>query len=557
MSPLAAETELSPILLKLLAKRGFTDPAAISRFLDAGLDTLHDPMAMYGMREAVARVQKACENREQILIHGDYDADGITGSAIVMRTLEELGASARVFLPNRKEDGYGVSERAIRDAHANGVTLLVTVDCGITAHRQIELARNLGIDTIILDHHKIPSQGQPNATVVLNPLQEACAYPFKELSAGGLAYKLSQALLGTKAHELLDLTAISTVCDVAPLIDENRVLVREGLKKISAAKNTGIAALLEVSNIRSRSLNASHLGFVLGPRINAAGRMSSPEFALRLLITDHEREAASLAAVLNEENKVRQREERQVVKDAIREVERSVNFNRDRVLIIAGQGWHPGVIGIVASRLVDRYHRPAVVISIQDGVGKGSGRSVRGFNLFRALETCKDILPEFGGHEQAAGLTIPEAKIPLLRKRVNEFVRDVMEWNETARTFEADLDIRLEDFTTTFVQELELLEPHGAGNARPLFRTTDLQLHTAPTLSRYQTIQFYVTGGGVCLEAVWPDRYWTPEMREDPKGCLGLKKGSACDLCYSVKRKERSGEDYLILEVREIRPRRP
>ena len=407
-------------------------------------------------------------------------------------------------------------------------------------------ARELGLDVIIVDHHRIPDKGLPPATVILNPLQPGCEYPFKELSAGGLAFKLSYALIGEAAYRWLDLTALSTVCDVAPLVEENRVLVREGLKVLSERKNHGLDALMTESKIKGRQINVGHIGFVLGPRINAAGRMSTPDIALRLLLTEHAREAASLASVLNEENKSRQREERQVLKEALLETEKTFHFNRDRVIVVARQGWHAGVIGIVAARLVERYRRPAVVIALDGEFGKGSARSIRGFHLFEALQHCSEILKEFGGHELAAGMTVSADRIDRLRREINAYAAAKTPEDVFARKFEYDLEIALHELKPAFIQEIKLLEPHGAGNPRPHFLTRGLRLKNRARQKYPDTYQLWLTDGLQTFEAEWRNRrgdniHW---MQED----------GALDVIYSVKSSVWDGMEGVLLEIRDILP---
>lgn len=536
----------SPLFTKLLSARGLTQAEDIEFFLSADLKDLHDPLLMKGVSGAAERIRQAVRSKEKILIHGDYDVDGITGAAVVARTLSKLEAICSVFLPDRKEDGYGVSEDAIRRGAGEGVKIIITVDCGITAKSQIELARSLGLDVIVIDHHKIPAEGLPPANFILNPLQEDCAYPFKELSAAGLAFKLSCALLGPEAHSLLDLTTLSTICDVAPLISENRILVKRGLEQLSKRTNPGLRALAASAKMRAREINVGHVGFMLGPRINASGRMSSPQIALRLLMTDSAREAQSLAQILEEENKARQREERQVLKEAIREAERTFHMNRDRVIVVARDGWHAGVIGIVAARLVERFHRPAVVIAIAKGMGKGSGRSIKGFHLYEAFAACAHLMEEFGGHAQAAGLVIREDQVADLRKKINEAAHEKYERDVFIKQTPVDLEISLSELRASFLDELKLLEPHGAGNPRPIFLTKGLRLRGKPLQISPQSYKFWLTDGTVTAEALWADRAelgssWLSEAPE------------VLDIAYSVKTKIWDGIESLVLEVKEFK----
>lgn len=538
--------QVSSLFLRLLAVRGLTDSDEIQNFLYPDRTNLFNPFLMKGMREAVERIQRARSNGEKVLVHGDYDADGVTGAAIVSLTLEKLGISHETFLPERKRDGYGVSAQAIERASREDVRLLITVDCGISAKEEIQRALEAGIETIVLDHHQLPAHGLPSAWAILNPLQEDCVYPFKELSAGGLAFKLAQALLGVEAFQYFDLATLSTVADLAPLRGENRIIVREGLSQLSQRKRIGIRTLCETARLKAREIKTRHVGFVLGPRINASGRMSSALTALRLLLTSNEREALSLAQVLEEENRKRREEERKIVTEAVNEVERTVNFSRERVIVVAKEGWHAGVIGIVASRLVERYHRPAVVIALQEGKGKGSGRSIRSFHLFKALEASHESLIEFGGHEQAAGFSVEAEQIPLLRKKLNEHSYAAYPAEIFLKSIDIDLEITLNDLAPQFLRELEGLEPFGIGNPKPVFLTKDLWVkNVSPPRGNFSRSQVWVTDGRLTYEVM---------IGEKSTASIDFEPGTRFNLVYSVTRKTWEGEEKIILEAKDAKP---
>ena len=534
-----------PAFRKLLAKRGLTDDAAIEAFLFSGLFSLHDPFLMKNMREVKSRIERAIRNNEKILIHGDYDVDGITGVAVLVYTLRRLGGQYATFLPERERDGYGVSETAVREAREQGIGLIVTVDCGITAKNEIEIARSNGMDVIVIDHHRLPAEVLPDTHLILNPLQEGCAYPFKELSAAGLVFKLSQALLGDTALESLDFVALSTICDIAPLTGENRILVKKGLGTLSEKKNLGLRALAEVAKIKTSKLDTGHVAFILGPRLNAAGRMSSPDTALQLLLTSEPREAESLAKILDAENKARQQYEKDVTKEAIQKVERTVNFNRERVLVVDGKGWHVGVIGIVASRLVEKFCRPAIVISVEDGMGRGSGRSIKGFHLFEALQASGSLLEEFGGHEQAAGLSIKEQNIPRLRETINGFALEHLAPEALKRSVKADMELGLGELTGPFLKQLELLEPYGIGNPRPVFRSRDLQLKSKARRLYGETYEVVLTDGVLHYQAHIDEKQMLL--------CAVATAESLFEAAYSVKTKQWNGLETLLLNVKELK----
>ena len=539
----------SSVFQKLLAKRGLTDPAEVDAFLHAGLSSLHDPFLMKNLREVKARIEKAVHSKEKIFIHGDYDVDGITGVAVLAKTLEKLGGQYATFLPERERDGYGVSEDAIHQAKAQGVTLLITVDCGITAKAEIKIARAHGMDVIVIDHHRLPSEGLPDTHLILNPLQEDCPYPYKDLSAAGLAFKLSQALTGDAALEHLDLVALSTISDIAPLTGENRILVKKGLEQLSERKNLGIRALADVAKMKASQVNTGHVGFILGPRLNAAGRMSSADTALQLLLTQVPREAESLAKILDEENKARQKMERETTQEAIRKVERTVNFNRERVIVVDGAGWHRGVIGIVASRLVEKFERPAVVISVEEGVGRGSGRSIKSFHLFNALQSCEAVLEEFGGHAQAAGLTVLGKNIPLLREKINAFAAEHLPAESLKRHVTVDMELKLRELTGAFLEELELLEPHGVGNPRPVFQSGGLELRSKPRRLYGETYEVVLTDGLLNYQAQLNEKQMLL--------CAASDAAARFEAAYSIKTKQWNGMKTLVLSVKEFREKLP
>lgn len=542
-----ASAQLSLNFLRLLANRGLITPDEIEDYLFSSKEKFLNPFLMKGMKEAVARIQKAKETGEKVLVHGDYDADGVTGAAIVSLTLERLGIPFETFLPERDKDGYGVSLEAVQKAGREGFSLLITVDCGITAAGQIKEAREIGIETLVLDHHQIPLSGLPPAFAILNPLQDGCAYPFKELSAGGLAFKLAQALLSSESFEYLDLATLSTVADMAPIRGENRIIVREGLRQLSQRKRAGIKALSQSANVRAREIKTSHVGFIFGPRINASGRMSTARTAFRLLLTTNQKEAESLAQILEQENRQRQQTEKKVLEEAAEQVERTVNFAKDRVLVVAQQGWHAGVIGIVAARLVEKYHRPSLVIALKEKEGKGSGRSIRSIHLVKALESASEFLLEFGGHEQAAGFSVEENQIPLLRKKLNEHCKGIYPAETFLKSIDVDLEIKFTDLTPQFLKEIQLLEPYGIGNQKPVFLTRALQIKTVQTkkTKSYTRTQVWMTDGNYTYEV-------TASQRSGVR--FDFKPGEQIDLVYSIDQKSWEGQTTTVLEAKDVKP---
>jgi len=532
----------SDVLLRLLALRGLQDTQSIRKFLTPSLDHLHDPFLMKGIGGAQKRILSAAARGETILIHGDYDVDGITGAAILSRTLEKLGAKFVTFLPERKRDGYGVSEEALKRAKRDGVSLFITVDCGITAFRETREARAGGMDVIIIDHHRIHEGATPEANVIINPLQEDCPYPFKDLSAGGLAFKLAQALIGKGAFEFLDLAALSCICDIAPLVGENRILTTFGLDQISSRHNTGFKNLCEVAGLKRQKLLASDLAFVLGPRINAMGRLSTPDKAFRLLTTHSPGEARELAQLLHQENQARQREDRQLLKQALQVVEREVHFNRDKVIVVSGDGWHEGVMGIVANRLVDRFGRPAIVITFDGAEGKGSGRSVKGFHLFESLSYCESTLEQFGGHELAAGFTIRKEKFQAFRIKLNEYAQKVAP-EVFFRSVDIDFEVGLDTLDSKVLREIQFLEPFGSGNRRPVFLTRGLRTKGMLKPMASGKPRWLVTDGTQTFDAVWASRDQTVHFPESER----------YQMVYAPRLTHWDGIESVVLDVKDVK----
>src|SRR5215207_6709757 len=420
---LAAALNLHPTIARLLCMRGLGDAELASRFLNPTLEHLNDPLRLADMDKAIPRLERAVALREKIAIHGDYDVDGITSTVILRRALEMLGGEVIHFLPERMRDGYGLQPAAIDRVHGQGVRLIVSVDCGIRAGEAAARARLLGVDLIITDHHE-PEGTLPLAYAVINPKRADCSYPDKYLAGVGVALKVVQALCeragkGKWLPAFVKIAAIGTLADVVPLVGENRVMARLGLASLSTGPHTiGLRALLDASGLSGKTIDSYQVAFMLAPRVNAAGRMSTPDIATRLLLATDEamgEEARGLAQQLNDENLKRQQEEAELVAQARKVIDTDPGVGAHNVLLVAGDGWHRGVIGIVASKLVDTYHKPSIVLSIHDDVAHGSCRSIPDFDLLAALEHCSDLFMKFGGHKQAAGLTMEVGRLPEFR----------------------------------------------------------------------------------------------------------------------------------------------
>lgn len=473
---LQSELKLPRALCTLLAQRGFGDPALAKTFLKPRIDTLHDPLGLAGMADAVARIQKAITNNERIMVHGDYDVDGICGCSLYTRVLRSLGADVEPFVPHRLTDGYDLGQAGIRRAIEVEASLILTVDCGIVAHDAVQAARDAGIDVIITDHHT-PGARLPNAVAVINPNRPDCTYPEKGLVGAGVAFKLCQALtkaMGADEKELLwhlDLVAIATIADLAPLQGENRTMTHYGLRVLEQTRNAGLAELLKAAGIKVElGLNAGQISHALAPRLNAVGRMGAAARGVKLLLCDDAAIAAPLAAETEEENRTRQSVDRETLAQALEMLEATYDPHKDFGVVLAGEGWHPGVIGIVASRVVERIHRPVIMIAMDAETqrGRGSARSVPAFDLYSAIHNCSRWLERYGGHHQAAGLEVTADKLVAFRKAFNEQARATLSPADLIPECKLDLEVTLAEANADLLRYLMHFGPFGMGNPSPV-----------------------------------------------------------------------------------------
>jgi single-stranded-DNA-specific exonuclease len=469
---LARQSHLDPVLAGVLYQRGYTSSPAIDAFLAPDLGPGHDPFLLMDMDAAVMRLRQAVESGGHIRIHGDYDVDGVTAAALLVRAFRQLNAQVDAYIPHRTQEGYGLSQQAVERASEDGVDVLVTVDCGITALAEARRAKEIGLDLIVTDHHT-PLPELPDAVAVINPMRADCDYPFADLSGVGVAYKLACALnppaLGPSLMDLLDLVALGTTADVVPLRGENRVFVKYGLCQLGRTRWAGLGALIDRVGLRRESLTATQAVFHIAPRINAAGRMTDANGALQLLLTDDDFQAADLARQLDEQNDQRRKADETTLKRALEQIQRQGGVEDRRALVLCSSDWHPGVIGIVASRLVERYHLPTVLVAFDGDVGKGSGRSIDGFDLYNALASCTDHLESFGGHRHAAGLTLLHDNIESFSDAFEEVARNVLSREELVPVLEVDYEVRLADLTSDLLNGLKRMEPFGSKNRRPTF----------------------------------------------------------------------------------------
>ncbi|RKH60392.1 single-stranded-DNA-specific exonuclease RecJ [Corallococcus interemptor] len=475
---LAGELSLHPLAARVLLHRGYRTPEAASAFLSDRLADLPDPFRMKGMGPAVERVLRAVRLKEKVTLYGDYDVDGVSSTSLMYLFLKELGATPATYIPHRLDEGYGLNLGAVERIAQDGTRLLVTLDCGITSVAEIARAKEMGLDVVVVDHHTVPPT-LPPATAVLNPHQPGCEYPTKVLCAAGVAFNLCMGLrkrlrddgfFATRKEPnlkaLMDLVALATVADVVPLTGANRILVAHGLQELSQGRRPGIRALKEVAGLEpDAAVTAGQVGFRLGPRINAAGRLHDASLGLQLLCADSVETARSLAQVLDRANAERQGIESSILTQALAQAE---EHKDSRGFVLYDEGWHPGVIGIVASRVVERYHRPTVMVGVKDGVGKGSARSIEAFHLYDALTGCSDLLTRYGGHKHAAGLTIDAKQLPAFREAFAKIALQRLTPEDMIPRCRVDAVVNPRDLDATAVESLQRLGPFGQGNPEPV-----------------------------------------------------------------------------------------
>jgi single-stranded-DNA-specific exonuclease len=554
---LAAALGIAPVVARLLCQRGFDDPDRASSFLKPSLDHLHDPFAMAGMKTAVDRVLAAVARRERIAIHGDYDVDGITSTVILRRALELLGGDVVHFIPDRMQDGYGLQPAAIERLHAGGVSLVVSVDCGIRGADAARRARELGLDLIITDHHE-PDAELPKALAVINPKRHDCPYPDKSLAGVGVALKMVQALCRAAGRDswlpgFVKIAAIGTLADVVPLVGENRVIAKIGLDLLSRGPHKiGLRSLLDVSGLSGKAIDSYHIAFMLAPRVNAAGRMSTPDIATRLLLASDEalgEEARALAMQLDAENERRREEEAAILAAARKVVQTDPDIGAQSVLVVAGEGWHRGVIGIVASKLVDAFHRPAIVLSVDGPLARGSCRSIPRFDMLAALERSAHLLVRFGGHRQAAGLTMDANRIRDLRSSVNAVANETLGPDDLMPRLRIDGDLLFRGISGDVAAGLASLAPFGAGNPRPVFAARGVEIVDGPRKLKERHLTMTLKQDGRIFRAV----AWRAAERHD----YLVDHRGALDVAFSLEQNEFNGATYLELSLSDAKSAAP
>ena len=539
----------SPLCAAVLCARGLDDPGQAEAFLRGGAGELHDPFLLRDMDAAAARVARALEDGEAIAVYGDYDVDGITSTTLLTEFLRSRGGRVTAYIPDRIEEGYGLNREAEARLRSSGVTLIVTVDCGITAVEEVEYARELGMDVVITDHHRCKGE-LPRAAAVVDPRRPDCAYPFEELAGVGVALKLILALTPPAEREAVfaryaDLAAVGTVADVMALTGENRTIVTRGLEALSRTNRPGLAALLREAGAQGKPVTAVTVGYTLAPRINAAGRLEQAEAALELLLTEDPRRADALAEYLCQLNRTRQAIELEIFEACVERIGQDPDLARPCV-VMAGEGWHQGVVGIVASRLAEKYACPAFMICLDQGRGKGSCRSFGGFSLFTALESCADLLEGFGGHEMAAGFTILEENIPAFRARMAALIQDYTQGQPM--TASLDIDVGLEDgacLTVEGVESLECLEPHGLGNPKPVFALTGLTVVSCADVGGGRHLKLRLRQGEGQFDAIFFSA---------TAAAAGVTPGCRVDVAFTPQINDFRGSRTVQLQLCDLRP---
>jgi single-stranded-DNA-specific exonuclease len=551
---LAAELRLPRPLCALLVVRGIHNPDEAKAFLRPLITSLHPPEELTDLPKAVSRIARAIKGGEVIFVHGDYDVDGMAGTTLLTRWIRELGGDVVPFIPHRLRDGYDLGPRGVREAGESGATLLITVDSGILAHDAVAQATDKGMDVVVTDHHT-PGDTLPPALAVLNPNRADCSYPNKGLCGAGVAYKLCQGLAEAfhreqeELHPLLSLVALATVADLVPLTGENRTLVRFGLRALAQTRNPGLDRLMHVAGVNPQEVDAGTIGFVLAPRLNAVGRLSDSRLGLRLLLTEDVEEAERLAEEAEALNRERQATDRRTLEEALARLKGRYDPDRDFGLVIAGEGWHPGVVGIVASRIAERVHRPTILVAMEGEKGRGSARSIPGFHLLDAIRAAGEHLERFGGHRQAAGLDVTRDNLPSFTEAFQREAREALEGEDLRPLLRVDLEVGLDELTEEVHKYLEYLGPHGMGNPRPVFLARGVGLQGPARVVGSNHLKLVIKGKGGPMEGIgfgMSDRIPPESLANKP-----------LDVAFQLHMNEFRGRRTLQARLKDLRPQEP
>ncbi|MFH1622553.1 MAG: single-stranded-DNA-specific exonuclease RecJ [Candidatus Omnitrophota bacterium] len=534
---------VNKIFSQILANRGIKTEKQARSFLNSGLEDLRSPFTIKDMDKTINRIREAISDKERILIFSDYDVDGITSCAILEDVLRKLGADVSHYIPHRIKEGYGLSQNTVKISRKQNIKLLLALDCGIKSFKEVESLNKYKIDTIIIDHHQPENGSLPSAYAIINPKRSDSSFEFKGLAAVGLVYKLICALDKNNTKKYLDLVCLGTIADVMPLIDENRIIVKNGLDLINNTSNFGIKALIEASGLKDKEINPGRVSFILAPRINASGRVDSAEVSLNLLLSNSYNEAKEYASHLNMHNRLRQKIEEGVFKEALELVEK-MHFKDNYVIVLSKEDWHIGVLGIVASKIADKFFRPTIVISFKDKLGKGSGRSISGFHLFEALLGCSKHLKDFGGHSYAVGLSIEKDKLGDFTTAINNLAKDKIELDLLRPVLDIDAKLPLEFLNHDLIEQIQGLSPFGSGNPKPIFCSHNLTVKSSPTILARDTVKFWVTDGERTYEAIgFGFKDFAPYLTPSRK----------IDLAYNLSLDNWQDINSILLEVKDLK----
>lgn len=542
---IALKNNISLLLARILVNRGIDTDEKIKKFLYPSLDDLYDPYMLNDMEVAVKRINQAIEQKEKITIYGDYDVDGITSITILKRFLDENGIIVDYYLPNRLEEGYGLNNNALQKIKDRGTTLLITVDCGISAYDEIEFAKSLGIDVIVTDHHECPAV-LPNTFAVIDPKRPDSTYPFNSLAGVGVTFKLIHALsinmnLPSESYlKYLDIVCLGTVADIVPLVDENRVIVKYGLEYIKKTKNIGLKALINISGYSE--IDSSAISFGLAPRINACGRMGEADIAVEMLLTSDESIAMDIANKLQEKNKERQEVEKGIMADAVAKIEEAKMYN-DNAIVVGSDKWYHGVIGIVASKITELYYKPSILVCFDDEIGKGSGRSIDGFDLHEALNAASEHLQKFGGHEMAIGLSVEKNKFNDFKDCIIKYANEKIT-EEFLPVIKIDAEVSTKEVSGKTIQDLRLLEPYGENNMPPIFMYKNIKVDSIRTLSNDKHLKLNVKDGNIVFDAI----AFNMGDKKD-----SIRMGDKVDILFHLEINKFNGRETIQLNVKDIK----
>ncbi len=541
---LSKELGISKVLAQLLINRGIETPGAAEKFLNPSLVDLLDPYSFLQMAQAVDIVRRACKTKEKVLVFSDYDVDGLTSLTLLENTLARMGLETFHYIPDRVKEGYGLNKKVFELVKEKQVKVVITADCGTNSFEQIKALRGMGVDVIVTDHHEpLENHGHDYASAMINPKVSNSGYRYRDLAGVGVAYKFCQALCRDTLFDELDLVALGTIADAVPLTGENRIIAKEGLSLLFNTKRLGLKTLIEASGIKNKKINPSFVSFILGPRINASGRIDNAEVALNLLMSVDQAEAERLVETVEKHNRQRQKVESTILEEAQAIIDKEVNFKEHKVMVVAKEGWHTGVLGIVAAKLAERFYRPTILISLAEGLCKGSGRSIKNFHLFEAILECRELLENFGGHQHATGLSLTKENVDDFRNKINLLAHERLTMTDLMPSIDIDMALTLADMDEGLVQELSRLEPFGMGNRQPLFFTGNLRLKGQPRVMGRDTLKFWVTDGTFTYQAIG---FGMGSFKDS------LLAAEYFDVVYSPVIDNWQGEESLLLEIKEI-----